>query len=161
MNPLGMTEAILGAMDHAASLAGEESRLEMRKFTKTLRTALHNTFRYGQGTRDMAGPTGNTTEAFVEKVAWRFGRYLQKQWEEEEGLQTTFAPDPKFRRNYNVDKEALQQLFKEYDAEGKGAIGIDQLELMLAKIGVAPMKDPLKRGSASSDRVRASAEDNA
>jgi adenylosuccinate lyase len=33
-------------------------------FTSTLRTALHNTFRYGQGTRDMAGEKGLTTEEF-------------------------------------------------------------------------------------------------
>ena len=32
------------------------------------------------------------------------------------------------------------------------AISIDELEQMLVKLGVAPMKDPLKRGSASSDK---------
>jgi hypothetical protein len=38
------------------------------QFVKTLRSALHNTFRYGQGTRDMAGANGLTTEAFISKV---------------------------------------------------------------------------------------------
>lgn len=32
--------------------------------------------RYGQGTRDMAGPTGLTTEKFIDKVSWRLGRYM-------------------------------------------------------------------------------------
>ena len=32
--------------------------------------------RYGQGTRDMAGLSGLTTEQFVDKVAWRLGRYV-------------------------------------------------------------------------------------
>jgi isocitrate dehydrogenase len=68
-----MAEALLGAMEHSASLAatkegssgsggGGQVRDEVLEFTKTLRTALHNTFRYGQGTRDMAGPDGLTTE---------------------------------------------------------------------------------------------------
>lgn len=31
---------------------------------------MHNTFRYGQGTRDMAGPEGLTTEKFINKVLY-------------------------------------------------------------------------------------------
>jgi hypothetical protein len=69
------------------------------QFVKTLRTALHNTFRYWQGTRDMAGANGLTTKACISKVrfnyynffvticktndkptlqqvAWRLGRYM-------------------------------------------------------------------------------------
>ena len=42
---------------------------------------MHNTFRYGQGTRDMTWPDGLTTEAFIEKVGWRLGRYLDDQVE--------------------------------------------------------------------------------
>ena len=34
----------------------------------------------------------------------------------------------------------------------KHAYSLDELETMLVKLGVAPMKDPLKRGSASSDK---------
>ena len=155
MNPLGMTEAILNAMLHSAFLAGGPIHEEMQTFTTTVRKSLHNTFRYGQGTWDMAGPDkGYTTEAFIDKVAWRLGRYLEKVWIEEDEKQRTFAPDPKFRRNYNVDRASLESLFQEYDAEKKGAIGLDQLELILAKIGVAPLKDPLKRSSASSDKDR-------
>ena len=67
---VGMVEALLGALDHSAELAVQkeksaqsiEVKAQMLVFTKTLRTALHNTFRYGQGTRDMAGPEGLTTE---------------------------------------------------------------------------------------------------
>jgi Ca2+-binding EF-hand superfamily protein len=49
-----------------------------------------------------------------------------------------------------VDREALASLFKEYDS-GSGSVTLDGLESMLAKLGVAPLKDPLKRGSASID----------
>ena len=43
---------------------------EMNKYTSSLRNAVHNTFRNGQGTRDLCGPAGLTTEAFVAKVEW-------------------------------------------------------------------------------------------
>ena len=83
MNPLGMTEALIGAMVHsaelhAASQMDKSGADNMKKFTTALRQALHKTFRYGQGTRDMAGPEGLTTESFIEKVAWRLGRYVAK-----------------------------------------------------------------------------------
>ena len=54
-------------MTHAAQLEmdakpSDKSVQSMHEFTNnfatTLRMALHNTFRYGQGTRDMCGPTG-------------------------------------------------------------------------------------------------------
>jgi Ca2+-binding EF-hand superfamily protein len=54
----------------------------------------------------------------------------------------------------NVDRDALQALFKEYDTSGDGKISLDELEVMLAQLGVAPMKDPMKRTSASSDAKR-------
>jgi hypothetical protein len=76
MNPLGMVEALLGALSHAAELQKGPELEQMKLFVKTLRSALHNTFRYGQGTRDMSGPSGLTTEQFIDKVAWRLGRYV-------------------------------------------------------------------------------------
>lgn len=92
MNPLGMVDALLCAMNHAATLqlqdckdtedAGDqnssarEDAEAILHFTGLVKKAMHNTFRYGQGTRDMAGPTGLTTEAFIDKVAWRLGRYV-------------------------------------------------------------------------------------
>ena len=63
-------------------------------------------------------------------------------------------PDPRFRRNYQVDRERLESLFSEYDTNKQGAIGLNELESMLSKLGVAPLKDPLKRGSASVDKDR-------
>ncbi len=41
---------------------------EMKHYTTALRNAVHNTFRNGEGTRDLSGPSGLTTEAFVDKV---------------------------------------------------------------------------------------------
>ena len=44
-------------------------------------------------------------------------------------------------------------------APQSGSITLDEFELLLAKIGVAPLKDPLKRGSASKDVVKGSVRD--
>jgi hypothetical protein len=118
-----MVEAIIGAMDHAAALDAQSNpddqekqvvKAKIQNFCKTLRTAMHNTFRYGQGTRDMSGPSGFTTEDFIAKVAWRLDRYLNQQSDE--------APPPKlrepsrrFRKNYDVDLEAVNQMFAKFD----------------------------------------------
>lgn len=153
LNPLGLVDALVSSMNHSAQLhsKSEDQKKAVLMFTKNLMKALHNTFRYGQGTRDMAGPTGSTTENFVDKVAWRLGRYVAAEIEESTPDEM-IVPSRKFRRNYNVDKETLQRLFAEYDTEKKGSISIDGLENLLATIGVAPMSDPLKRGSASKDK---------
>jgi isocitrate dehydrogenase len=162
MNPLGMIEALIGAMLHSCELqhialgGKDDGALDnMKRFTDALRQALHNTFRYGQGTRDMAGDEGLTTEQFVNKVAWRLGRYVAKYEEEdvtEEMKEAVIKPSRKLRRNYDVDKESLKQLFDAYDTNKNGSINLDELEEMLVAMSVAPMKDPTKRGSASKDK---------
>eukprot|EP01035_Chromulina_nebulosa_P021518 gene21518-27863_t len=142
MNPLGLVDALVGALDHAADLKTDNLKA-IKNFTVTLKKSLHNTFRYGQGTKDMAGPTGLTTEQFIDKVAWRLGRYLAAQ-EEEVPANELIIPSLKFRRNYNVDRSAIEQLFAEYDIDKDGKITVDDLENMLATLGFAPKKDPTK-----------------
>jgi hypothetical protein len=151
MNPLGLTEALLATLNHAAEIEGKNVK-SIRLFTDTLRKALHNTFRYGQGTKDMAGEKGLSTEKFIEKVAWRLGRYLAKMEEDESILPEMLVPSLKFRRNYNVDRGALEEMFNEYDTDKSGTINIDEFETLMVKLGVAPLKDPNKKSSASSDK---------
>ena len=73
---IGLVDALISSMNHSANLHGEseEHKATVHKFTGMLTKAIHNTFRDGQGTQDMAGPSGLTTEDFVGKVAWRLGR---------------------------------------------------------------------------------------
>ena len=146
-NPLGMVEALIGAMNHAALLEYEsdpkkkEVHDKVLNFTSTLRLAMHNTFRYGQGTRDMAGPTGFTTEDFVDKVAWRVDRYLKNQLEQSPPP-VLEEPDVTYRRNFdNVDMEKLHLLFSKYDKEGNGKVDFKEFTKMLVKMGVAPQKN--------------------
>ena len=102
----------------------------------------------------MAGPEGLTTEAFIEKVAWRLGRYVA-QYEEDVSddlKDKILTPSRKHRRNYDVDRNALKELFDSYDQDKNGAISLDELEEMLVAMSVAPLKDPSKRSSASKDK---------
>merc|ERR1719221_2480236 len=68
MNPLGMVVALLGAMDHAAML-NPANKEDILRFTGHCREAMYAAFRDGRGTRDLCGPSGLTTEKFVESVA--------------------------------------------------------------------------------------------
>lgn len=149
LNPLGLVEAMIGAMQHAAALdvernpgnaEKERSKDQVFNYCKTLRTAMHNTFRYGQGTRDMSGPSGFTTEDFVAKVAWRLGRYLDMQ-SEEAPPPKLHEPDRKFRRNYNIDEEAINVMFSRYDKNGDGFIDFEEFVRMMTKLGLAPTRD--------------------
>lgn len=148
LNPLGLVEAMIGAMEHSAVLdvernPGDESKKVAKdkifNFCSTLRTALHNTFRYGQGTRDMSGPSGFTTEDFIAKVAWRLGRYLAMQSEEAPPPKLT-EPDRKYRRNYDIDEEALNVMFAKYDKNGDGVIDFSEFLRMMTKLNLAPKK---------------------
>jgi isocitrate dehydrogenase len=149
LNPLGLVEAIIGAMNHAAMLDAEtnpdneEKQDVMAKvlnFTETLRTAMHNTFRYGQGTKDMSGPSGFSTEQFIDKVEWRLNRYLAAQTDEAPPPSLS-EPSRSFRRNFIVDKIAIEELFAKYDVDGNGKIDLEEFTTMLVKMGVAPTSD--------------------
>eukprot|EP01064_Diplonema_japonicum_P037347 TRINITY_DN8708_c0_g1_i1.p1 TRINITY_DN8708_c0_g1~~TRINITY_DN8708_c0_g1_i1.p1 ORF type:complete len:513 (+),score=180.93 TRINITY_DN8708_c0_g1_i1:98-1636(+) len=137
-NPLGMLEAIVGAMDHAAVLKGSEAEQEVVGFTKNLRRAVHTSFRLGEATRDMVGPSGLTTEAFVEAVSVRLERYLAGNYDEVEGtVKATRKSDP----TYDVDTEAVNEMFSKYDLNGDGTIDVEEFEQMIVKLGVAPRKE--------------------
>jgi hypothetical protein len=146
LNPLGLVEAIIGAMQHAATLDAEKfpddaekkiTKAKIFHFTETLREAMHNTFRYGQGTRDMSGPSGFTTEDYIAKVAWRLERYLSMSDEEVPPPQL-HEPDRKLRRNFGVDVEAVNKMFLKYDINGDGQIDYQEFESMMVRLNLAP-----------------------
>jgi isocitrate dehydrogenase len=159
LNPLGLVEAMIGALQHAAALDAEKNPGDAAKetvkeqifnFCMTLRTAMHNTFRYGQGTRDMSGPSGFTTEDFVRKVAWRLQRYLAMQYDEAPPPQLQ-EPDRKYRRNYDIDEEAVNAMFSKYDRNKDGSIDFEEFTRMLIKLNLAPRKS--KKNSDDGEKV--------
>jgi len=148
LNPLGLAEAMIGAMQHAAMLDAENNpddevklatKLKIINFTETLREAMHNTFRYGQGTRDMSGPGGFTTEDFIAKVAWRLQRYLAMQDEEAPPPQLV-EPPRKYRRSLHIDTEAVNKMFQKFDQDKDGMINFSEFEAMMIKLNLAPLK---------------------
>jgi len=62
------------------------------------------------------------------------GRYLVAIRDDVEQQHMVSTPMRSFRRNYNVDKVALQQLFNEYDTDKTGNITITELETMLVSL---------------------------
>lgn len=69
LNPLGMVEALVCAMQHAAKLDGGNQ--EILDFTNNMRTQVHLAMATGKGTRDLCGADGLTTEEFVGYIAAR------------------------------------------------------------------------------------------
>jgi len=146
MNPLGMVVALLGAMDHAASLV-PDNKDAVTKFTTEVRMAVYDAFRNGKGTRDLSGPKGLTTEAFVDNVAVELAKlmasptlsdpYALPPAKKEE----VAVPSRKLRRNYdNVDEDAMKKFFAKFDKNGDNAISFDEFVEMSLELGVAPLK---------------------
>jgi len=137
LNPLGLTEALLGAMKHAAELRPNPSSGDFLNFISLLRLAVHHCFRDGQGTRDLSGEKGLTTEQFVQTVARRLARYLsQGQASESPATPEVAVTDPR----KPVDKAAIEAMFKEFDTDQNGTISLDEFTVMLVKLGIAPKK---------------------
>jgi len=133
-----MLEALIGAMDHSAKLQKELNNTDPEPivhFTSNLRKAVHATFRLGEGTRDMHGPSGVTTEKFVDIVAARLGRYLVGNFAEDSDSK---AIEHVERDVENVDTAALKGLFDKYDIDGNGIIDYEEFEQMIVSLGVAP-----------------------
>lgn len=115
LNPLGLAEALMGALQHAGALEGGKSKEKMFRYTKQLRLALHNTFRAGEGTRDMAGPEGSTTEQFIDKVGAKLTEYIKAEQVEDTSLNELpiMKPEVAKKKLELVDKEALENMFKQ------------------------------------------------
>jgi isocitrate dehydrogenase len=128
LNPLGLVEALIGAMNHAADLAGDES---VPVYTTNLRSVIHGLMVSGQGTRDLCGPTGLTTEQFVDAVASQ--------------MNLTYVPKPAtpilpYEDESEVDTAALKALFDELDSDGNGVIDFEEMKRGLRRLNVHPRK---------------------
>jgi hypothetical protein len=130
-NPLGMVEALIGAIQHSATL-DTTNKDAIDKYAVTLRKAMHKTFVDGYGTRDMCGPSGLTTEAFVDKVLEIFtAMYEGKDLPATSGAAVVAT---------EVDDAMVKTLFDTYDLNADGAINLEEFKNALVKLGVAPMK---------------------
>eukprot|EP00913_Durusdinium_trenchii_P009555 g8978.t1 len=158
MNPLGMVVALLGAMDHAAAL-NPASQAEVTKFTVSCREAVYEAFRTGNGTRDLVGPNGLTTEKF-EWVAKNLEARMAKEGPAEvftgEEVQVTQAPSKKLRKRYQaVDEDAMKAFFDKFDTDANGTISFDEFVDMTLDLGIAPLKPEELKKEEQRDEVDA------
>jgi len=141
MNPLGMVVALLGAMDHAAMLAGESEKVT--KFTTECKAAVYKAFQTGNGTRDLNGPSGLTTEKFVDWVAAELEvKMASPTLSDPEAMPAQEAsPSRKFRKAYkNIDETAMQKFFDKFDTDANGSISFEEFVDMTMELGIAPLK---------------------
>ncbi len=87
----------------------------------------------GKGTRDLCGPSGLTTEAFIETVSEHMQTGKIAGGEE--------VHDPKRPDLEKVDMDAVKKMFDQYDSNADGTIDMDEFVRMLVKLHVAPMKE--------------------
>ena len=82
VNPIGMVHALRGAIDHSVNLAleagttGKDEAEKIKRFTAAMYDSMCEAMASGKGTRDLSGPSGLTTQAFVDEVAGRIGKKL-------------------------------------------------------------------------------------
>uniref|UniRef100_A0A6B2L356 EF-hand domain-containing protein n=1 Tax=Arcella intermedia TaxID=1963864 RepID=A0A6B2L356_9EUKA len=131
LNPLGMVEALIGAMEHASLLYETKMNPQQAKvnerlkaFTARLRKTIHHAMTSGNGTRDLCGSSGLTTEQFVEYVA--------------EKLTLTDSLEQLTLGSSEVDYASLMKLFKEFDGDGDGTIKFEEFAKAISRFNVRP-----------------------
>jgi len=133
LNPLGMVEALIGAMNHSATLAGDsEVKNTVTVFTETLRAVIHSKMVEGNGTRDLCGPDGLTTEQFVDSVAESMDVRMP--------LVKSEAHLKPFEDLSKVDQDALKAMFDDLDTDNNGSICFEEFAKGLRRLGVQPKK---------------------
>uniref|UniRef100_A0A7S3PF85 EF-hand domain-containing protein n=1 Tax=Aplanochytrium stocchinoi TaxID=215587 RepID=A0A7S3PF85_9STRA len=154
LNPLGLVEALIGAIEHSVHLQSateeEAERHEMIEFTRRLRRIIHRAMVEGKGTRDISGPKGLTTEQFVNYV----GKIIQKTSPEMKEQQKIVTKRAKPVREKSVqamiDEEAMRKFFTSLDTDGNGVIDYDEFCNGMINIGMYPKKffqDPGEKGN--------------
>lgn len=135
LNPLGLAEALIGAMQHAAQLEMDAGRDDDNQaiidWATKLRASMHACMVAGKGTRDLCGPSGLTTEEFIDAVAEHLRTGV---------VEAVVMTNPPRANLDKVDMDAVKAMFDYYDSDGDGTISIDEFVRMLVKLQVAPMK---------------------
>lgn len=147
LNPLGLAEALIGAMQHSVIAAppgtiDEAEGKQLIIFGNDLREALHGAFREGKGTWDLAGPSGLTTEEFIEEVSTRLNNVMQKRAAGElpeeadsESDAHLVAPAP---TNDKLSLETIKSVFDEIDVDHNGNINLEEFTKAMIRLNVQP-----------------------
>merc|ERR1712216_62498 len=141
LNPLALVEALIGAMQHAENLQGV-SEGPVYEWTEKLRAAIHKAMVAGEGTRDLCGPSGLTTEAFVDNIAARIETATVVKSKKEQLKELNLKP-PKRSETVtpvagNIDIEAMRTMFDDLDTDSNGTIDFEEFSTGLVRLGVQP-----------------------
>lgn len=138
LNPLGMVEALIGAMQHAALLNDDKETEKIVEFTNNMRAVIHKAFVAGKGTRDISGDNGLTTEGFVDLIADCLNGDLSK-------ISTQEKRDEKAKPKKNpsfdlIDSDEMRKFFNHLDTNGDGSISYEEFETGMVRLGIFPKK---------------------
>eukprot|EP00949_MAST-11_sp_MAST-11-sp1_P003358 g3358.t1 len=138
LNPLGMIEALVSAMEHSCEVSQSEADTDgTLHFAGLLRTTCHDLMASGEGTRDLCGEAGLTTEDFIERMAQRVseGMAMKNLADSSEKIKVQRMPsiDERF-----IDRELVRQLFDTLDTDGNGTLDFEEFTTGLVRLGVQP-----------------------
>ena len=145
LNPLGLVEALICAMQHSAELNPGEDSENIIVFTNALRQCIHTAMVEGKGTRDLCGDAGLTTEEFVDHIAEQlsgsadFDRAAKEFAQQKRSIEREGSFEPNLDSSV-VDNEAMRLLFNRLDLDGNGSIDFDEFTRGITKLGIAPRK---------------------
>lgn len=140
-NPLGLVEALLGAMNHAATLHEDSEDSEaILEFTSNLRKAMHVAMVSGDGTRDLCGPAGLTTEQFVNVVAESIGTDMATIDLSDDKPRVVPELSVSGHAQIDVDYDLVRGLFDALDTDGNGTIDLAEFTRGLDRLNILPTK---------------------
>jgi isocitrate dehydrogenase len=150
LNPLSMMEALIGAMKHSAVLSKQrggdvEEADRLIEFADKLQKSIHAQLVSGQPTRDLDKKKGITTEQFVRAVRDRLPAPPPPPPPQDLG---PIVIDP-----LNVDEQAVLDLFASLDADGNGAITVDEFREGIRKLGALPTMPDRKKEKRDADKL--------
>ena len=136
LNPLGLVEALLGAMKFATKRDAKSGDAQINEFCDDVRNTIHRAFVSGHGTRDICGDDGLSTEAFIEIVGAVLDKSLPK---------TVFnvprakRVKPSLEKSFrDLDENLVRKMFYDLDDNHDGVLDLNEFMRAVVRLGVQP-----------------------
>ena len=137
LNPLGLVEALLGAMKFATEI-DPHGDPRVHDFCDDVRTTIHKAFVSGHGTRDICGPEGLTTEAFVDVVGSVLDRSAPRTILNVPPALRLTKPAPPKKKWTEEENQLIRKLFNELDEDNNGMLDLGEFNEAIVRLGIQP-----------------------